>query len=431
VFPNPQDALPLPPRPSIDDYGKLAEDLVEAFRSRDRKALPELADRWIASLWQATANDQTPRARVAADRAAGQIEDFARRHLAGSCNLGEAQLVVARSHGFLTWAGFMAHIDRVAQGNAFETAVEAVVTGDEAALRAMLAADPGLVRAKSDREHEATLLIYTSANGVENYRQRTPANIVRIAEILLDTGADVEGAAKVYGGDCTTLGLVATSAHPRLAGVQLPLIQLLLDRGARIEDEPGSNGMGIVRACLGNGCPEAAAYLADRGAVVRIAGAAGLGRREVVERLLAEASHTPAQLNDALRFACVYGRTEVAKLLLDRGADLADVTGDGQTSAHMAVIGGHIETLKMLLAHKPPLEQQNVYGGTVLGQTLWSAAHGGDPDRYIAIIGALLDAGAKLSDRHVPVNARVDAFLLSKGSRPEPGWYWFGEEPRS
>ena len=432
MFPNPQAALPLPPRPSIEQYRKLAKDLVKAFRSADPRALAAFADRWIASLWRASGRDQDPRARRAADQAAGQIEDFARRHLAGGCSLGEAQFVVARSHGFLTWARFMEHLDRFAHGGvAFEAAADAVVAGDEAALRELLAANPGLARAKSDREHGATLLIYTSANGVEGYRQRTPANIVRIAEILVDAGVDIEATADVYGGDCTTLGLAATSAHPRLAGVQLPLLQLLLDRGARVEGEVGGNGTGIVLACLGNGCPEAAAYLADRGARVQIAEAAGLGRRDAVERLLADARHTPAQLNHGLRYACVYGRMEVAELLVGCGADLADGTGDGQTPAHMAVIGGHLETLKMLLAHNPPVEQHNAYAGTVLGQTLWSAGHGGDPDRYIAIIDALLTAGAKLPDRHVPVNAKVDAFLLGKGSRPEPAWHWFGEKPRS
>jgi hypothetical protein len=84
----------------------------------------------------------------------------------------------------------------------------------------------------------------------------------------------------------------------------------------------------------------------------------------------------------------------------------------------------------MLLAHHPPLEQENAYGGTVLGQTLWSAAHGGAPQLTIAILEALLAAGAKLEDRHVHVNPQIDAFLASKGSRPEPAWHWFGEKPR-
>ena len=71
-----------------------------------------------------------------------------------------------------------------------------------------------------------------------------------------------------------------------------------------------------------------------------------------------------------------------------------------------------------------------MYGGTVLGQALWSAAHGGDPDIYIAILEALVAAGAKIPERHVPVNTRVDAWLAEHGSRAEPSWYWYGEEPR-
>jgi ankyrin repeat protein len=102
---------------------------------------------------------------------------------------------------------------------------------------------------------------------------------------------------------------------------------------------------------------------------------------------------------------------------------------DGQTPLHMAVIGGHLETVKLLLRYNPPLEATNVYGGTVWGQTLWSAAHGGDPDRYIAILETLATAGAKIGGRHTPVNARVDRWLAERGSAAEPSWYWFGEKP--
>jgi ankyrin repeat protein len=424
MFPDPQSALPLPRRPSLEQYRKLAKDLVRACRSRDAEALARFADRWLASLSQALQTTHEQLAHWDADRAAGLVETFARRHLAARCSLGEAQFVVARSHGFPSWPRFVEHLDRVARGGgAFEAAVDAVVAGDEAALRALLAADPGLVRARSDREHGATLLIYTSANGVESYRQRTPGNVVRIAEILLEAGADVDATAALYGGACATLDLAATSGHPRAAGVQLPLLQLLLDRGARV-------AAGMVRACLANGCPEAAAHLADRGARVHLVEAAGLGRREEVERLLDGGGVTPEQMNEALLHACVAGHTEIAEILVRRGADLAATTADGQTAAHQAVIGGRLETLKMLLRHDPPLEQKNAYGGTVLGQTLWSAAHGRDASLYVAIIDALLSAGAKLGDRHVPVNPQVDAFLAARGSRPEPTWYWFGEEPR-
>ena len=87
-----------------------------------------------------------------------------------------------------------------------------------------------------------------AANGVENFRQRTPPNIVRIAECLLDAGADVKATCDVYGGGADTLGLVVTSAHPRAIGVQLPLTDLLLARGAILRPR-------LVRDSLANGCP--------------------------------------------------------------------------------------------------------------------------------------------------------------------------------
>ena len=70
-----------------------------------------------------------------------------------------------------------------------------------------------------------------------------------------------------------------------------------------------------------------------------------------------------------------------------------------------------------------------MFGGTVLDQALWSAAHGGDPDVYIAILEALVAAGAKVPERHVPVNPLVNAWLTQHGSRAEPSWYWYGEKP--
>jgi hypothetical protein len=70
-----------------------------------------------------------------------------------------------------------------------------------------------------------------------------------------------------------------------------------------------------------------------------------------------------------------------------------------------------------------------MYGGTVLGQTLWSAAHGGDPKLYAEIIETLIAAGAKVPPRHVPVNKPIDALMRRYGSEPEPTWYWYGEKP--
>jgi hypothetical protein len=250
---------------------------------------------------------------------------------------------------------------------------------------------------------------------------------VEIAKILLDAGADVDAAADVYGGGWTTLGLVATSTPPRIAGVQNALIELLIERGAAIDGAP--RGRALVAECLANGCPEAAELLAMRGAPLTLESAAGAGRIDVVRDLLDGAS--TEQMANAFISACGYGRRDIVDLLLERGVDIAATPRrDRQTALHFAVIGGHLDIVKLLLARNAPLELRNAYGGTVLGQAAWSAAHGGDPDVYIPILETLIAAGGKVAERHPPINDRVDEMLRRHGSESDPTLWWYGEEPR-
>ena len=106
--------------------------------------------------------------------------------------------------------------------------MDAIVAGDVATLERLLRQNPDLIRARSARKHRATLLHYVGANGVESWRQKTPANAVPVTEILLKAGADVDSVADMYGGS-TTLGLVATSIHPLRAGVQDALMEMLFE----------------------------------------------------------------------------------------------------------------------------------------------------------------------------------------------------------
>jgi hypothetical protein len=50
MYPNPQEALPLSPRPSLAQYRKLAKDLVHACRSGEATAIRAWATRWIGRL---------------------------------------------------------------------------------------------------------------------------------------------------------------------------------------------------------------------------------------------------------------------------------------------------------------------------------------------------------------------------------------------
>src|SRR5204863_976771 len=122
----------------------------------------------------------------------------------------------------------------------FETAVEAVISGDVATLRAMSREHPELVRARSTRRHNGTLLHYVAANGVEGGRQKTPGNALEVAKVLLEGGAEVDALADMYDAKCTTISMLVSSCHPAKAGLQIALAEILLDYGAAL-DGPGTN----------------------------------------------------------------------------------------------------------------------------------------------------------------------------------------------
>jgi ankyrin repeat protein len=257
----------------------------------------------------------------------------------------------------------------------FEAAVDAIVNGDANALRQLLRRNPQLVRERSTREHHATLLHYVGANGVENERQKTPPNIVEIATILLEAGADIHAMADMYGG-YDTFGLVATSIHPIVAGVQIPLMELLLGRGARFDVK-------TINACLANGRGKTAQWLAARldDDALDLEAAAGVGRLDLVRRLIDRA--TDAEKRDGFAWACEYGRTDVALFLLDHGVPIdARVRPHNSTGLHWAAHEGHLDLIEALLARGAPLE---IRDGTFQGTPLEWAIHGGHEDAIAAL----------------------------------------------
>lgn len=281
---------------------------------------------------------------------------------------------------------------------AFERAVDAIIDGDAATLKELLHRHPALITERSERDHHATLLHYTAANGVEDYRQRTPSNIVEIAEILLQAGAEVDAIGDMYGGS-STLGLAATSVHPERAGVQKDLIDLLLRYGADpargVAD--GYTKGSLINACLANGRGEAAAYLAGKGVEIDLEGAGGTGDLAKLKTWLDDDGSLKNEadrqdLNAAFIRACEYGHKNVVQYLVDKGFDLSTIS-HGMTGLHWAVVGGQIEIVRYLIEKGAPLEIENCYGGTVLGQALWSAANEPLP-QHEHIIQMLLEAGA-------------------------------------
>src|SRR5712692_9210111 len=133
-------AIPLPPRPNLEQYKKQAKDLLKARSGEFTK-------------------------------------------------LADSQYFLAREHGFESWPKFARHVEELLRANSpdsqFEAAADAIVSGDIATLARMLEENPELIRQRSSRSERSTLLHYVSANGIEDFRQTAPANIVAIATLLL------------------------------------------------------------------------------------------------------------------------------------------------------------------------------------------------------------------------------------------------------
>jgi hypothetical protein len=265
------------------------------------------------------------------------------------------------------------------------------------------------------------LLHYVGANGVEGFRQRTPKNAVRVAEVLLGAGADIDAVAGMYGG-YQTLGLVATSIHPVTAGVQEELMAYLLGRGASVGDGSRAAWAGLINACHANGRPAAAEFLARRRAdALDLEAAAGVGRLDLVQSFFEpdgrlKATATPAQMKDGLAWACEYGRTAVVEFLLDRGLDAGTPLPrpHGQTGLHWAAFNAHVDAVEALLKRHAPVDARDrTFDATPLGWALhaWQTTpmDGARKERYYRTVDLLVGAGATVEPAWLTDELRADA----------------------
>jgi hypothetical protein len=368
------DIRPLPFRASLEEYQKQAEQLLEACRGGDPAALeivrhkhPRFLDAKVPWLPKKESESEVRTATL---------------------ELPDAQLTVARSYDFASWPNLVEWVEAVAREDSpvsrFESAVEAVISGDVVALASRLSADPELVRARSTRVthfdppvHRATLLHYVAANGVEGYREKTPANAVDVAKTLLQAGAEVDALADMFGGHHTTMSMLVSSGHPASAGLQVALVDTLLDFGAAVDGCGSGEWTSPLMTALAFGYQSAAEALGRRGARVdNIAAAAGLGRLADARRLLATAGSQDR--HRALALAAQHGHVEIVRLLLDAGEDANRYNPRGNhghsTPMHQAVWSGHDAVVRLLVERGARLDiKDTIYEGTPLG---W-AMHGG------------------------------------------------------
>ncbi len=414
--PRSTDAIAIAPGATLSQYERLA-DALRLAAPRGGDALTEWARTWMQWLAGLQSNSRTP---VAVDRdGVTRIErDVERSAVANAAGVGGegSRLVVALLHGFATWDAFGAHVEDLGRpGSAietFESAADAVVTGDITALDRLLTLQPSIVRDRSTRAHHATLLHYVAANGHEDFRQRTPPNAVDIARRLLESGAEPDALADMYDLRCTPMEMLVSSVHPHAAGVQVRLVHALIDGGAAVDGADG-NGSPLMTA-FRFGYPAPGRALAERGARIdHVLAAAALGRAHLLERFVIDgpAIREDVRLVDvpwprlprdpavhlayALTWAAGFGSLDAVEVLLRKGVPV-DARDDDGTALHAAAARGRLDVMALLLRRGAPIEAMNRFDGTVLDGTLWHALNGPVAGvNYAAVVRALLDAGAR------------------------------------
>lgn len=282
----------------------------------------------------------------------------------------------------------------------FSEAVGLLDRGDLAGLAALLDSDPTLVLASSTSDeppydgyfHGATLLHHVAGNPI---RGSMPPNVVEVARLLLDRGADPDaacggGPTQPGTGGATTLGLVASGALAHREGHTEALIDLLLEHGARLDPEGGMFGT-LYHVVEHRGQREVAHMLHARGVRADLPIAAGLGRVDLIDAFVAPGGRlTPGAaaiwsrtvrrgdalsradiLADALLAASANGWPDAVDRLLELGAPIDAVRGWGAfpvTALHCAAWAGWPKVIDTLLdGGADPHVREPTYGGTPFG----------------------------------------------------------------
>ncbi len=273
----------------------------------------------------------------------------------------------------------------------FRQAVDAIDTGSVEMLRDLLKRHPKLVHERAEEEgwfagvyfRHPTLLHFVANNP---YRRKTmPPRILESAEVILDAGADIHAKTETEE-ECRVIGLVASCEPARRDGVQIPLIELLVSRGA----DPST---GLDPAII-HGEMEAVRALLRLGAKHTLMSASAMGDGEALAHHLALAPTETSRFN-ALFAAARFGRITSVEKLLDSGISV-DSPNEAHpyapTVLHQAAWFGQRELAGWLLENgADPTIRDRQFSGTPAG---W-ASHGGHP----TLAKFLEDAEQRFTDR--------------------------------
>jgi peptide-methionine (S)-S-oxide reductase len=257
----------------------------------------------------------------------------------------------------------------------FREAVAAVDAGDVTTVERLTRDHPELVRERLKKPgawlrdkvgnalkgffKEPYLLWFIAEDPVRN--DTLPSNIANVARTIIDAAKRANVASLQEQLDYA-LSLIGWSWVAHRCGVQLQLIDVLVDAGAATAGVPDS--------ALVNGHVAAAERLLERGAPLTLATAVCVGRLDDIPRLAASTSTRDKQMS--LVLGSLNGRADgLVRLLQVGGIDVNTPSKDlysHATPLHHAVCSGSLDAVKVLVNAGAKLTASDtVYHGTPLG----------------------------------------------------------------
>lgn len=243
-------------------------------------------------------------------------------------------------------------------------AIAAIDSGNKDQLQGLITGHAWLVRERLHNQQEGYfkdpyLLWFAAGNPIRV--NKLPSNILEIMHLLIQ--AVKHEAGHTWQQQLNyTLGLVASGRVPRESGVQIQMIDMLIDNGASPD--------GAINA-LAHRSVEAAQHLIDRGDRLTLAVAVCLEGTKEIDNLAATA--TPDEKLTALTAAAFYGKADMIKRLLEMNtnpngypATVSRFHTHG-TPLHQAVSSGSLECVTLLVESGARLHARDkIYNRTPL-----------------------------------------------------------------
>jgi ankyrin repeat protein/catechol 2,3-dioxygenase-like lactoylglutathione lyase family enzyme len=270
--------------------------------------------------------------------------------------LANAQLEVAREHGFPSWRALKKHIDDV-RAPAIALFKAACETGDASTIRDLLGDHPSLARMRIENQTTGLHLALHNADAVR---------------VLLEHGADPEA---------RDAGDNALPLHFAAGGGYLESVHALLDAASDVHGKGDLHELEVIGwATIWREIDHAIVdLLIERGAQHHIFSAIALGNLDLVRRVVEEdrrAIHRTLSKFEGKQSALHYviappdglvggvfrtgGHYRILDLLIELGADLEAKDAQGRTPLALAMLRGDDEAMRRLHAAgaRPPTHEK-------------------------------------------------------------------------